>query len=121
MQALHDGPRWMVRLAAGERLVETLAEWARRERIEAGPQSGQQLLAGRGQRKRAWTPAKQLHPAMILEQPDVVADRRRGEPELVGGVLEAQPSRRRFKSAQRAQRRQASHPTSIDEFRSSIT
>jgi uncharacterized protein len=35
MEAIHDGPRWMLKLDAGEPLPETLAAWAARERIEA--------------------------------------------------------------------------------------
>jgi hypothetical protein len=58
---------------------------------------------------------------MLLKQPDVVADRCWRKPKLFGCILKAQSSRCRFKGAQRAKRRQASHCRNIDEFLSSIT
>jgi uncharacterized protein len=35
MQTTHEGTTWMLRLDAGEPLVETLVDWARAHRIEA--------------------------------------------------------------------------------------
>ncbi|HTT25462.1 MAG TPA: PPC domain-containing DNA-binding protein [Thermoplasmata archaeon] len=43
MQSVREGTTWMLRLDAGEPLVETLGEWARRERIQAAS-----VLAGIG-------------------------------------------------------------------------
>ncbi|MCI4328721.1 MAG: DUF296 domain-containing protein [Thermoplasmata archaeon] len=35
MQAVSDGPRWMLRFVPGERLPDSLAEFARRNQVEA--------------------------------------------------------------------------------------
>ncbi len=43
MQSVREGTTWMLRLDAGEPLVETLADWARHERMEAAS-----ILAGIG-------------------------------------------------------------------------
>jgi predicted DNA-binding protein with PD1-like motif len=43
MQSAHEGSTWMLRLDAGEPLVDTLAEWARSQGVEAAS-----VLAGIG-------------------------------------------------------------------------
>ena len=51
-------------------------------------------------------PAKQLHPQILLQRMDLVADRGRGDVELLGRLAEAFQPGGRFEGAQGAERRQ---------------
>ena len=59
-----------------------------------------------GQLDRAIEPAEQLHPEILLQRMDLVADRGRGDAELLGCLAEAFQPGGRLKGSQSAERRQ---------------
>ena len=65
-------------------------------------------------------PAKQRLPAVLLQQSNLMADRGRGNAELIGRALEAQTPRGGFESPQFAKRWQMPHGKIIDELNSSL-
>src|SRR5215813_69794 len=74
-------------------------------------------------RQRQWPrpAAEQRSPAILLQQSDLMAHRRRRDAELGGGLLETHVPRRRFERAQLDERRQPVHAANLDEKYSSST
>ena len=77
------------------------------ELVERAPHRGHQQLALVGQQQAPVEPAEQQHPQMLLQRPDLMADRGLGHVQLAGGPGEAQMARRGLEGAQRRERRQA--------------
>ena len=80
---------------------------ARARCANALPSSGKALFAASVSTRPARQPAEQADPQIGLEQPDLLADRRRGHRQLVGRLDEALVPCGGLEGAQRGERRQA--------------
>ena len=74
--------------------------------VETVPHGRQGGLAGLGQPERAGQAPEQRDAHLFLKRLDLVADRRRGDMQLLGGLGEAQMPRRGLEGAQRIERGQ---------------
>ena len=88
---------------------QDLVEGAADMRVVGGTRIGQQHLAA--------DPQKQLVPEEGLQGFDLMADRRRGEEQLVGRKGEAFPARRHLEATKRRQRWQLCFHRSLGGFR----
>jgi hypothetical protein len=79
------------------------------QRVKAVSQLGEQSLARSRQRKRSWMPLEQSLTAQVVQQPDLMADRRWRHPEFRRRTLKAPVSRRSFECLKGPQRKQLPH------------
>jgi hypothetical protein len=91
------------------------------QRIKTIAQGRIEPRAGAGQQQRPRAPLKQFYPARLFQLPDLVADRRRRDAELVGGRRKTLMPGGGLEGMERAKRRQLSHSASVDEVFSSST
>ncbi len=82
------------------------ARGARQDRESLGETRGPRR-AGLGQRKPAAGALDQRRADLLLEQPDLLRDRRLGHVQFLRRAGEGQPARNSFEGAQRVQRRQS--------------
>ena len=80
-----------------------------RERLESTADSGKQSRSCIGQGQRAGSAAEQSASAIVLQQPDLMADGGGCDAQLLGGFLEAEMPRSGVERAQRDQGWQLLH------------
>src|SRR5262249_50623502 len=91
------------------------------KRVETIANDRKQANAGLGQRERPRPATEQRSPAILLQQPDLMADRGWGNAEFGGGFLETEMPRGGFEGTQLDERRQPFHAATLDELHSSPT